>query len=62
VKTDTRPAAEISRWLRGLRDPDVREECRDEFEEWFSEEEIDEEQWHATLRLWRSVIGAARRG
>ena len=61
MKTDTRLVAETNRWLKGLRDPDVREECRDEFEEWFSEEEVDEEQWRVTLRLWRRLISGSCR-
>jgi len=61
LKTDEQLAAETIRWLRGLKERDFRDECRDEFEEWFSEEELDEEQVRVTLRMWRNLIGASRR-
>jgi ferric-dicitrate binding protein FerR (iron transport regulator) len=61
LKTNTQLAAETRRWLRGLNDADLREECRDQFEEWFTEEEMDEEQVRVTLRFWRRVLGGSCR-
>jgi ferric-dicitrate binding protein FerR (iron transport regulator) len=61
LKPGEQLAAEAGRWLTGLRERDVREECREQFEEWFDEEELDEEQLRVTLRMWRNVIGASHR-
>jgi ferric-dicitrate binding protein FerR (iron transport regulator) len=61
LKTGEQLAAEPGRWLTGLRERDVREECREQFEEWFYEEEWDEEQLQITLRMWRNVIGSSHR-
>jgi ferric-dicitrate binding protein FerR (iron transport regulator) len=61
LKTGEQVAAEAGRWLTGLQERDVREECREQFEEWFDEEELDEEQLRVTLRLWRNVIRDSHR-
>ena len=53
--------AVAGRWLRLLRNTDTRDECCDQFEEWFSEEEMDEAQLRVTLRLWRNIVREPRR-
>jgi len=60
-KLEEQSMAVAGRWLRLLRDTDTRDECRDQFEEWFSEEEMDEAQLRVTLRLWRNVVREPRR-
>jgi ferric-dicitrate binding protein FerR (iron transport regulator) len=61
TKHEEQLVAETGRWLRSLREPEAREECREQFEEWFSEDEMDDEQVRVTFRLWRNVLGGARR-
>ena len=61
AKTEEQLAAETGRWLRGLSGPELRQECRDQFEEWCKEEEMDEEPLQVALRFWRRVVGGLRR-
>jgi len=60
-KTDEQLVAAAGHWLKGLRNEDLRAECRDQFEEWVSEEEPDEDQLRITKRLWHSMIANSRR-
>jgi ferric-dicitrate binding protein FerR (iron transport regulator) len=58
---DEQLADTAGRWLTDIRNPDVRSECREEIEEWLSDDEWDSEVVRTAQRFWRRLLtGSAR--
>lgn len=55
-------AAETRRWLKSLREPEVRDLCREQFAEWVEAESSEEaESFRSAYQLWRNVLGEAKK-
>ena len=56
TNSDEQLIAESRRWMTGLRNPEVRETCREQMEEWLASGDSEAEHLTAVQRLWRRVL------